>query len=345
MVWENLTPEKILTRQAFENAIVLCSAIGGSTNAPIHINAIAAHAGVDISLHDWQRCGQKIPQLVNCQPVGEFLAEEFHRAGGVPALVAALLRAEFLHGSALTVSGKTLAENCRESAIVNPQVIKSVSEPVREDAGLMVLSGNLFNSAVMKVSAIDPDFHRRYLSNPDNPNVMIGKAVVFDGPEHYHREIDNPELGIDEESILVMRGAGPKGYPGSAEVINMQPPAALLARGVQSLPTIGDGRQSGTSGSPSILNASPEAADSGGLALLQSGDRIRIDLNQRTVNALVAEEEWQARSAETQFGIPESQTWWQQLYRQEVSNLDSGAIFDSMVRYRNIIAKTPRHSH
>jgi dihydroxy-acid dehydratase len=345
MVWENLTPEKILTRQAFENAIVLCSAIGGSTNAPIHINAIAAHAGVDISLHDWQRCGQKIPQLVNCQPVGEFLAEEFHRAGGVPALVAELLRAEFLHGSALTVSGKTLAENCRESAIVNPQVIKSVSEPVREDAGLMVLSGNLFNSAVMKVSAIDPDFHRRYLSNPDNPNVMIGKAVVFDGPEHYHREIDNPELGIDEESILVMRGAGPKGYPGSAEVINMQPPVALLARGVQSLPTIGDGRQSGTSGSPSILNASPEAADSGGLALLQSGDRIRIDLNQRTVNALVAEEEWQARSAETQFGIPESQTWWQQLYRQEVSNLDSGAIFDSMVRYRNIIAKTPRHSH
>ncbi|MFC6634173.1 IlvD/Edd family dehydratase [Microbulbifer taiwanensis] len=343
MVWEQLTPDRILTRAAFENAIAVCSALGGSTNAPIHINAIAAHAGVHITLEDWQRCGQRIPQLVNCQPVGEYLGEEFHRAGGVPSVTAELLGAGLLHGDALTVSGRTLEENCRDSRSADRRVIRTVDEPVAAEAGLMVLSGNLFDSAVMKVSAIDGEFRRRYLSDPTSPNVMEGRAIVFDGPEHYHAEIDNPALNIDEECILVMRGAGPKGYPGSAEVVNMQPPTALLEKGVQSLPTIGDGRQSGTSGSPSILNASPEAADGGGLARLRNGDRIRIDLNLRTVDALVPETEWRARDA--QLATPANQTWWQQLYRREVSGLDGGAIFESMADYRNIIARTPRHSH
>ncbi|WP_299599020.1 IlvD/Edd family dehydratase [uncultured Microbulbifer sp.] len=345
IVWEDLTPEKVLTREAFENAIAVCSAIGGSTNAPIHINAIAAHAGVSITLDDWQRCGQKVPQLANCQPVGEYLAEEFHRAGGLPALMGQLIQGGFLRTDAQTVSGSSTGENCRNVKIFRPEVIRPIEAPVTAEAGLMVLSGNLFDSAVMKISAITEPFRKRYLSNAQTPNVMIGRAVVFDGPEHYHAEIDNPALGIDEESILVMRGAGPKGYPGSAEVTNMQPPAALLARGVQSLPTIGDGRQSGTSGSPSILNASPEAADGGGLAWLCTGDRICIDLNNRTVNALVTDEEWRKRKQEMQFTPVESQTWWQALYRREVSNLDSGAVFDSMTDYHNIIAKTPRHSH
>ena len=345
MVWEDLTPEKILTREAFENAIAVCSAIGGSTNAPIHINAIAAHAGVDISLGDWQRCGQEIPQLANCQPVGEYLAEEFHRAGGLPALMGQLLGAGLLHADALTVTGNSTADNCSNAQILRPEVIRPIDNPVTPRAGLMVLSGNLFDSAILKVSAITDDFRARYLSNPDEPGVMVVRAVVFDGPEHYHAEIDNPALGIDEETILVMRGAGPKGYPGSAEVTNMQPPAALLARGIESLPTMGDGRQSGTSGAPSILNASPEAVDGGGLAWLVNGDRVRIDLNNGTVNALVSDEEWQRRKQEMRPTLVENQTWWQELYRREVSNLDRGAVFDSMTEYRNIIARTPRHSH
>jgi len=345
MVWGDLTPEKILTREAFENAIAVCSAIGGSTNAPIHINAIAAHAGVDISLDDWQRCGQEIPQLANCQPVGEYLAEEFHRAGGLPALMGQLLGAGLLHADTQTVTGNSIADNCRSARILRPEVIRPIDNPVTARAGLMVLSGNLFDSAIMKVSAITDDFRARYLSNPDEPGVMVGRAVVFDGPEHYHAEIDNPALEIDEETILVMRGAGPKGYPGSAEVTNMQPPAALLARGIDSLPTMGDGRQSGTSGAPSILNASPEAVDGGGLAWLVTGDRVRIDLNNGTVNALVSDEEWQRRKQEMRPALVENQTWWQELYRREVSNLDRGAVFDSMTEYRNIIARTPRHSH
>ena len=345
MVWEDLTPEKVLTRKAFENAIAVCSAIGGSTNAPIHINAIAAHAGVAISLDDWQRRGQKIPQLANCQPVGEYLAEEFHRAGGLPALMKQLLDAALLHADTQTVTGKNTGDNCRDARVLRPEVIHPIDNPVNPEAGLMVLSGNLFDSAVMKVSAITEDFRARYLSNPEEPGVMIGRAVVFDGPEHYHAEIDNPALGINEETILVMRGAGPKGYPGSAEVTNMQPPTALLARGVQALPTMGDGRQSGTSGAPSILNASPEAADGGGLAWLCTGDRVRIDLNNYTVNVLVSDEEWQQRKQKMQQNTVENQTWWQELYRREVSSLDRGAVFEAMTDYRNIIAKTPRHSH
>ena len=345
MVWEDLTPSRILTREAFENAIVMCSAIGGSTNAPVHINALAKHAGVELDLADWQAIGQEVPQLVNCQPVGEFLSEEFHKAGGVPAVVNELLAGDLLHGRALTVSGETLADNCRRSQVLDERVIKPVAAPVMPSAGLMVFSGNLFDSAVMKVSAIDADFRRRFLSDPDSPNVFEGRAIVFDGPEHYHEQIDNPALEIDAGSILVMRGAGPKGYPGSAEVVNMQPPKALLQQGVESLPTIGDGRQSGTSGAPSILNASPEAADGGGLAYLRTGDRLRIDLNQRIVNALVPAAEWQRRQESGRFEGPENQTWWQEIYRQQVSNLDEGAVFERMVNYRQIIKKTPRHSH
>ena len=345
MVWEQLTPAKILTREAFENAIVVCSAVGGSTNAPIHINAIAAHMGVDISMLDWQRCGQKIPQLVNCQPVGEFLGEEFHKAGGVPAVLSELLKGGYLHGDALTVSGSSIKENCADKSVIDSRVIKTTKNPLTDEAGLLVLSGNLFDSAVMKISAIDKDFRARYLSDPEQPNCFTGRAVVFDGPEHYHASIDDPSLGIDSQSILVMRGVGPKGYPGSAEVVNMQPPVALLKQGINSLPTIGDGRQSGTSGSPSILNASPEAADGGGLSLLQTGDRITIDLNKYTVNALVPDEQWLERRKTTEFGCPESQTWWQETYRNNVNNLDGGAVFEGMVKYKNIIAKTPRHSH
>jgi len=345
MVWEDLTPAKIITREALENAIVMCSAIGGSTNAPIHINAIAAHAGVELTLDDWQRCGQKIPQLVNCKPVGEFLSEEFHRAGGVPATLAELIKANLIHVDAMTVSGRTIGENCANSRVIDSRVIKTTKDPIAPEAGLMVLSGNLFDSAVMKVSAVNEEFQARYLSNPEDLNAFVGRAVVFDGPEHYHAEIDNPELNIDEHCILVIRGVGPKGYPGSAEVVNMQPPAYLLNKNINSLPTLGDGRQSGTSGSPSILNASPEAADGGGLAYLKSGDSVRIDLNTRSVMALVDSAEWAERKETMTFDVVESQTWWQEIYRENVSNMDTGAIFHGMTKYKDIIAKTPRHSH
>ncbi len=345
MVWEDLTPAKIITREALENAIVMCSAIGGSTNAPIHINAIAAHAGVELTLEDWQRCGQKIPQLVNCKPVGEFLSEEFHRAGGVPATIAELVKANLIHVDAMTVSGRSIGENCANSRVIDSRVIKTTKDPIAPEAGLMVLSGNLFDSAVMKVSAVNEEFQARYLSNPEDPNAFVGRAVVFDGPEHYHAEIDNPELGIDEHCILVIRGVGPKGYPGSAEVVNMQPPAYLLNKNINSLPTLGDGRQSGTSGSPSILNASPEAADGGGLAYLKSGDSVRIDLNTRSVMALVDPAEWAERKDTMTFDMVENQTWWQEIYRENVSNMDTGAVFHGMTKYKDIIAKTPRHSH
>jgi len=345
MVWEDLTPAKIITRQALENAIVMCSAIGGSTNAPIHINAIAAHAGIELTLEDWQRCGQKIPQLVNCKPVGEFLSEEFHKAGGVPATLAELIKANLIHIDAMTVSGRTIGENCANSRVIDSRVIKTTKDPIAPEAGLMVLSGNLFDSAVMKVSAVNEEFQARYLSNPEDPNAFVGRAVVFDGPEHYHAEIDNPELNIDEHCILVIRGVGPKGYPGSAEVVNMQPPAYLLKKNINSLPTLGDGRQSGTSGSPSILNASPEAADGGGLAFLKSGDSVRIDLNTRSVMALVDAAEWAERKETMTFTMVESQTWWQEIYRENVSNMDTGAVFHGMTKYKDINAKTPRHSH
>ncbi|MBT1062590.1 dihydroxy-acid dehydratase family protein [Bowmanella sp. Y26] len=347
MVWEDLTPEKILTREAFENAIRVCSALGGSTNAPIHINAIAAHAGVDVKIQDWQSVGQHIPQLVNCQPVGKYLSEDFHNAGGLPAVIGQLLQAGLLNAQALTVTGKSIGENCQGAPLYNSDVIYEVERPLKAQAGLMVLSGNLFDSAIMKVSAIDPDFRQRYLSNPANPNCFTARAIVFNGPEEYHSQIDNPELDIDENCILVMRYTGPKGYPGSAEVVNMQPPKALLARGISSLPTMGDGRQSGTSGSPSILNASPEAADGGGLALLKTGDLVHVDLNQGRVNVQISNEELAERRAalDLQSQYPANQTWWQEIYRAKVSNLDEGAVFVDMLKYSKLRDKLPRHSH
>lgn len=347
MVWEDLTPEKILTREAFENAIRVCSALGGSTNAPIHINAIAAHAGVDVKIQDWQSVGQHVPQLVNCQPVGKYLSEDFHNAGGLPAVIGQLLQAGLLNAQALTVTGKSIGENCQGAPLYNSDVICEVDRPLKAQAGLMVLSGNLFDSAIMKVSAIDPDFRQRYLSNPANPNCFTARAIVFNGPEEYHSQIDNPELDIDENCILVMRYTGPKGYPGSAEVVNMQPPKALLARGISSLPTMGDGRQSGTSGSPSILNASPEAADGGGLALLKTGDLVQVDLNQGRVNVQISAEELAERRAalDLQSQYPANQTWWQEIYRAKVSNLDEGAVFVDMLKYSKLRDKLPRHSH
>lgn len=345
MVWQELTPAKILTRQAFENAIKVCSALGGSSNAPIHINAIAQHAGVELGLNDWQQLGQQVPLLVNCQPVGKYLSEDFHNAGGLPAVLNELLSAGLLHGDALTVNGQTIAQNTQGAPCHNRDVIRPFNQPLKPHAGLMVLRGNLFDSAILKVSAIDDEFRQRYLSNPTQPGCFEGRAVVFDGPEHYHADINNPALNIDEHCILVMRYSGPKAYPGSAEVVNMQPPTALLNQGINALPTMGDGRQSGTSGAPSILNASPEASAGGGLALLNNGDIIRVDLNQGVVNVLLTEQQLAERRAALTDKTPASQTWWQQCYRIEVSELSEGAVFKNMTQYRDIAAKTPRHSH
>lgn len=341
----DLKPSKILTRPAFLNAIRLCSALGGSSNAPVHINAIARHAGIELTMDDWQQYGQQVPLLVNMQPVGEFLSEEFFHAGGVPAVLQQLDSAGLLDGDCLTVSGTTQRDNLRHSRILDPRVIKTVAEPLKAAAGFLVLRGNLCRSAVMKVSAIDTDFRRQYLSDPAAPGVMTLKAVVFDGPEHYHASIDDPALGIDEHCMLVMRNCGPQGYPGSAEVVNMRPPAYLLARGISALPTMGDGRQSGTSGAPSVLNISPEAAVGGPLALLHSGDRIRLDLNQARLDVLLDDDVLAQRRLQLEQQLPPSQTWWQQLYRAKVSQLDEGAVFEEMTQYQQIARQLPRHSH
>ncbi|MDR3497051.1 MAG: dihydroxy-acid dehydratase family protein, partial [Ancalomicrobiaceae bacterium] len=278
MVWEDLRPADILTRQAFENAIVICSAIGGSTNAPIHINAIARHIGVELKVEEWQTIGHHVPLLVNVQPAGAFLSEEYHRAGGLPSVVNELMKKGLIHEDAVTVNGRTIGDNCRGAETADRNVIFAVDQPLKPDAGFLVLTGNLFSSAVMKTSVISDEFRARYLSNPADPDAFVGTAVVFDGPEDYHASIDNPAMGITEETILFIRGVGAVGYPGSAEVVNMRAPEYLLKRGISALACVGDGRQSGTSGSPSILNASPEAAVGGGLALLQTGDKVRIDL-------------------------------------------------------------------
>ena len=291
IVHEDLRPSDILTRKAFENAIVANSAIGGSTNAPIHINAIARHIGVKLAIEDWEKFGYDMPLLVNMQPAGDYLGEEYYRAGGLPAVMNELLKAGRLHADALTVNGKTMGENVKRAKVADADVIKPYNKPMKQQAGFKVLKGNLFDSAIMKTSVIADDFRKRFLSNPKDQNAFEGRAVVFDGPEDYHHRIDDPSLKIDERTILFMRGAGPIGYPGSAEVVNMQPPAALIKRGITSLPCIGDGRQSGTSGSPSILNASPEAAAGGGLALLKTGDRVRIDLNKGTADILISKDE------------------------------------------------------
>lgn len=347
MVREDLTPRKVMTRQAFENAIVVASAIAASTNVPIHINAIARHVGVALSNQDWQRVGFDIPVLVNLAPAGEFLGEDFYRAGGVPAVMRSLLTAGHLHGDAVTVSGHTVAENLDDVPAADPAVIRPFRDPVAARGGLLVMTGNLFDSAVMKTSVLTDDFWTRYLPHPDDPPVFDLRAIVFDGPEDYHSRIEDPELGVDQDCILVIRYTGPIGYPGSAEVVNMELPAALVQRGVIALPTLGDGRQSGTSDAPSILNASPEAAAGGNLAILRTGDRIRIDLNNARVDVILPDEEIAARWADYKPPAFENQTPWQEIYRSTVGQLDSGGCLEFAVSYQDLVHTKgiPRDSH
>ncbi|MDB5441508.1 MAG: dihydroxy-acid dehydratase [Caulobacteraceae bacterium] len=351
MVAEDLKPSDILTREAFHNAIVVNSAIGGSTNAPIHLTALARHIGVEVPLDDWQAHGHHIPLLVNLQPAGEYLGEDFYRAGGVPAVIGELMRKGLLHEASLTANGRTLGDNCKAATIEDEKVIRRFDDPLLEDAGFVILRGNLFDSAIMKTSVISPDFRARYLSNPADPNAFEGPAVVFDGPEDYHRRIDDPATGITPETLLFMRGAGPIGYPGAAEVVNMRPPAYLIQEGIPALPCIGDGRQSGTSGSPSILNASPEAAAMGGLALIRTGDRVRIDLDRGTADVLISDAELGERrrglSEAGGYAYPPSQTPWQAIQRAIVGQLATGAILEGAEQFQRI-AQTmglPRDNH
>jgi len=351
MVAEDLKPSDILTRDAFLNAIVVNSAIGGSTNAPIHLNALARHVGVPLDIQDWEIHGRDVPLLVNLQPAGDYLGEDYYRAGGVPAVVGRLMGEGLIREAALTVNGRSIGDNCRAAAVKDDKVILPFAAPLKERAGFVVLSGNLFESAIMKLSVISPEFRQRYLADPRDPEAFEARAIVFDGPEDYHRRIDDPAMAIDEHCILIMRGVGPVGYPGSAEVVNMRAPAYLLARGISGLPCMGDGRQSGTSGSPSILNASPEAAAGGGLALVKTGDRVRIDLRARRVDMLVDEAEIVARQKALAdaggFAYPASQTPWQEIQRGLVGQMQTGAVLEPAVRYQRI-AQTmglPRNNH
>jgi dihydroxy-acid dehydratase len=349
IVHEDLKPSDILTRKAFENTIVANSAIGGSTNAPIHVNAIARHIGVALAVEDWETLGYDVPLLVNMQPAGRYLGEEYYRAGGLPAVMHELLAVGRLHADALTINGKSMGENVRHAKTRDDDVIRRYGNPLRERAGFKVLSGNLFDSAIMKTSVISQEFRQRYLSSPKDPNAFEGRAVVFDGPEDYHRRIDEASLQIDERTMLFMRGVGPIGYPGSAEVVNMQPPAALIKQGITSLPCIGDGRQSGTSASPSIVNASPEAVVGGGLALLRTGDRVRIDLNRGTANILIPDAELaKRRSALDGHGekYPASQTPWQEIQRGMVDQLADGMVLRPAVKYQRVAQMSlPRDNH
>ena len=351
MVAEDLKPSDILTPAAFRNAIVVNSAIGGSTNAPIHLTALARHIGVDLPISDWQAHGHKVPLLVNLQPAGEYLGEDYYRAGGVPAVIGELMRQGLIDETAITANGRTLGDNCRAAPIEDEKVIRPYDAPLLKDAGFIVLSGNLFASAIMKTSVISAEFRARYLSNPNDPEAFEGPAVVFDGPEDYHARIDDPATGIGRETLLFMRGAGPIGYPGAAEVVNMRPPNYLIREGVHALPCIGDGRQSGTSGSPSILNASPEAAAMGGLALIRTGDRVRIDLAKGTADVMIPDEELEARRralAEAGgYAYPASQTPWQAIQRSLVGQLETGAILEGAEAFQRI-AQTkgiPRDNH
>lgn len=351
MVWADRKPSDILTRKAFENAIVVNTAIGGSTNAPIHLTAVAKHIGVNLTIEDWDTHGFHIPLLVNMQPAGEYLCEEYYRAGGLPAVMAELLDAGKLHGDALTCNGKTVAENVRGKHSWDRRVIREYSNPLKTDAGFRHLRGTLFDSAIMKTSVISEEFRKKFLERPGDPDAFEGPVAVFDGPEDYHARIESEDVAIDETTLLIMRGAGPVGYPGAAEVVNMQPPARLLKKGVSSLPCIGDGRQSGTSGSPSILNASPEAAAGGNLALLRDGDRIRVDLKQRRVDILVPDDELQRRreqlAARGGYNMPESQTPWQELFRRETDQLSEGMVLREAVKYQRIAQRwpEPRQNH
>jgi dihydroxy-acid dehydratase len=351
MIHADRKPSDILTRDSFINAIRVNSALGGSTNAPLHLIALARHLGVQLSIDDWQTYGYEVPLLVNLQPAGEYLGEDFYRAGGVPAVVAQLMQQGLIYEAALTANGRSLGENCRGAKILDEVVIRPFTQPLTPKSGFLVMRGNLFDSAIMKTSVISAEFRARYLSNPKDPDAFEGRAVVFDGPEDYHARIDDPNLQIDEQCILIMRGAGPIGYPGGAEVVNMRVPLHLLAQGVSVLPCLGDGRQSGTSGSPSILNASPEAAVNGGLAVLRTGDRIRIDLRECTVNVLLSaaetQERFEALKTAGGYKYPESQTPWQEMQREAIGQFEHGAVLESAVKYRRI-ARTkgvPRHNH
>lgn len=351
MVHEDQKPSDIMTREAFENAIVVNSAIGGSTNAPIHLNGIARHLGIELTNDDWQEIGHDTPLLVNLQPAGEYLGEDYFHAGGVPAVIAELLRnGKLPHPDVVTANGKTMRDNCEGIETDLPDVIKPYGAPLKHKAGFLNLKGNLFDSAIMKTSVISQEFRDRYLSNPDDPEAFEGRAIVFEGPEDYHDNIDNPDLNIDENCMLFIRGTGPIGYPGGAEVVNMQPPTALIKRGITALPCIGDGRQSGTSGSPSILNASPEAAAMGGLALLKTGDRVRIDLIAGTANILISSEELAQRRSALEaaggFKVAESQTPWQEIQRSMVSQFDRGMVLEPAVKYQDVAHKgLPRDNH
>jgi len=345
MAYEDLRPSRILTRESFLNAIAFVTAAGGSSNAEPHIMAMARHAGVELSPDDWTTHGYDLPLLLNMQPAGQYLGERFHRAGGVPALLWELQQAGKLHEACLTVTGRTIGENVADRATNDREVIFPYAAPLKDQAGFLVLSGNLFDHAIMKTSVISEEFRKRYLSQPGSEGVFEARAIVFDGSDDYHHRINDPDLAIDEDCILVMRGAGPIGWPGSAEVVNMQPPDALIQRGVMWLPTLGDGRQSGTSDSPSILNASPESAAGGGLAWLRTGDMIRIDLNAGTCNALVDEAEIARRKAEAPPPVPPSHTPWEELYREKVGQMHEGAVLEFALKYRGVAAKTPRHNH
>lgn len=351
LVNDDVKPSDILTRASFLNAVRVNSAIGGSTNAPIHLNAIARHVGVELTLADWETHGHDVPLLVNLQPAGEYLAEDFYLAGGVPAVAGELYRAGLLDGGARNVNGKTVEQNYSGERSRDEKVIRRFAAPLLKAAGLTVLRGNLFESAIMKTSVISAEFRARFLENPSDPNAFEGRVVVFDGPEDYHARIDDPALGIDERTLLIIRGTGPIGYPGGAEVVNMRPPAALIRAGVDALPCIGDGRQSGTSGSPSILNASPEASAGGGLASLRTGDRVRVDLNRREVNVLLTAAEFEQRGLDLAktggFEHPQSQTPWQEIHRNITGQFDGGAVIECAVKYQRI-AQTmglPRDSH
>lgn len=345
MVLDDLKPSDILTREAFENAIVVNTAIGGSTNAPPHLQAIARHAGVDLNVKDWETVGFDAPLLVNMQPAGEFLGESFYRAGGVPAVMGELAKAGMLKGEVMTATGARMGDNLKGSASEDTDVIRTVADPMRTSAGFKVLSGNLFDSALMKTSVISPDFRKRFLSKPGSEGIFEGRAVVFEGPEDYHDRINDTSLEIDAETILFIRGVGCVGYPGSAEVVNMQPPDALIKEGINHLPTVGDGRQSGTSESPSILNASPESVVGGGLALLETGDRVRLDLNTSTLNAVVSDADWQARRDAWVAPEIKHQTPWQEIYRKHVGQLAEGGCLELATAYQRIARDLPRDNH
>lgn len=351
MVYADRKPSDIMTREAFENAIVVNSAIGGSTNAPIHLNAVAKHLNVPLDLNDWDRLGFDIPLLLNVQPAGEMLCEEYYKAGGLPAVMAELLDQGKLHTGALTCNGRTVGDNVSGKHSWDRRTIRPYAEPMKKCAGFLHLTGTLFDSAIMKTSVISDEFRREFLEDPADPNAFECKTVVFDGREDFIERIDDPRTPIDRRTILVMRGAGPQGYPGAAEVVNMHAPGHLLKQGVHSLPCIGDGRQSGTSGSPSILNASPEAAAGGNLALLRDGDRLRVDLTKRRVDILVSEDELKKRRDELEakggYQIPESQTPWQDIFRRETGQLNDGMVLNCAPKYQRIAQRwpAPRHNH